>query len=133
MCMYSGVSTYERLDIRTFRLMNRSPRNIWTRLTNLDSSYELFFSFFLKLSHLRLKGKKGKISPSSGRRWNSSFPLVSMDRKEQIRIKWFSMHSYGKCRFDLRTAFQYGLSSQVKTPLYSRGVSPSISSFLCTR
>ena len=49
------------------------------------------------------KKKTKNISPSSGRKRNSSFPLVSMDGNEQIRIKWFSMHSYGKCRFDLRT------------------------------
>ena len=49
-------STYECIDLH-------SHRNIWTRLTNLDSSYELFFSLFLKLSHLRLKGKKKKYPP----------------------------------------------------------------------
>ena len=26
-----------------------------------------------------------------------------MDGKEQIRVKWFSMNSYGKCRFNIRT------------------------------
>ena len=29
--------------------------------------------------------------------------VVSTDGKEQIRIKWFSMHSYGKFRFNIRT------------------------------